>query len=224
MKILVVDIGGNNVKILATGQAAPRKLRSGPKLTPAAMVRGVQALAPNWRYDAVAIGYPGVVRDDRPVAEPHNLGRGWVGFDYAAAFGRPVKMINDAAMQALGCDEGRKMLFLGLGTGLGAALVVNGSALPLELAHLPYRRKTFEGHLGEAARKRLGRREWRRRVHDAGRRLAAALLPDEVVLGGGNARLLGRLPEGWRKVDNDRAFAGGFRLWAQDATKTKGRP
>jgi polyphosphate glucokinase len=215
MKVLVIDIGGNHVKLLATGRHEPRKFRSGRRLTPAAMVEGAQQAAAGWAYDVVAIGYPGVVVDDRPVTEPHNLGRGWVGFDYAAAFGKPVKMINDAAMQALGAWRGDgKMLFLGLGTGLGSAMVVHGHVLPMELAHLPYRDSTFEGHVGALALERDGRPKWRRRVADVVRRLSAALVPDEVVIGGGNARLLRRLPEGCRTVDNAMAFAGGFRLWA----------
>lgn len=215
--VLVVDIGGTHVKILATGQAASRVMPSGRRLTAANMVAGVQALARGWAYDAVAIGFPGVVRDDRPATEPHNLGRGWVGYDYAAAFGLPVRMINDAAMQALGSYERGKMLFLGLGTGLGSALVVRGEVLPMELAHLPYRRSTFEDHVGAAALARLGARKWRERVVDVARRLEAALVPDELVLGGGNARLLGELPPNWRTVDNRRAFDGGLRLWRPPA-------
>jgi polyphosphate glucokinase len=215
MKVLVIDIGGQNVKLLATGRHEPRRFRSGRRLTPAAMVEGARQTAAGWAWDVVAIGYPGVVVDDRPVTEPHNLGRGWVGFDFEAAFGKPVKMINDAAMQALGAWRGEgKMLFLGLGTGLGSALVVHGHVLPMELAHLPYRDSTFEGHVGAAALERDGRRKWRRRVVDVVRRLAAALVPDEVVIGGGNARLLGALPAGCRTVDNAMAFVGGYRLWA----------
>lgn len=220
-KVLVVDIGGTHIKILATGQSVPRVLSSGRRMTAANMARGVRALAQDWTYDTVAIGFPGVVRDDRPATEPHNLGRGWVGFDYAAAFGVPVRMINDAAMQALGSYERGKMLFLGLGTGLGSALVVAGDVLPLELAHLPYRRSTFEDHVGAAALERLGPRKWRERVADVARRLEAALVPDEVVLGGGNARLLGQLPPNWRTVDNGRAFDGGFRLWQPPAGKAR---
>lgn len=212
-KVLVVDVGGSNVKVLASGQAEPRRMRSGRTLTAAAMVEGVKTLAAGWDYDVVSIGYPGVVRDDRPVTEPRNLAPGWVGFDYAGAFGKPVRIVNDAAMQALGSYVRDKMLFLGLGTGLGSALVVRGLLLPMELAHLPYRRSTFEGHVGAAALRRLGRKEWRKRVADVAHRLAAALVPDELVLGGGNARLLRELPPGCRVVDNSRAFAGGFRLW-----------
>lgn len=215
MTVLVVDIGGSNVKILASGQTERRRMPSGCKLTPAALVEGVRSLAADWHYDALAIGYPGVVRDDRPATEPHNLGSGWVGFDFAAVFGKPVRMINDAAMQALGAYDRGKMLFLGLGTGLGSALVVHGHVLPMELAHLPYRDATFEDYVGERARLRDGTRKWRRRVLDVAQRLAAALVPDEVVIGGGNAKRLTGLPPGWRSVDNSMAFAGGFRLWAQ---------
>lgn len=212
-RVLVIDVGGTNVKILVSGEPEPRHLPSGPTMTAAMMTESVKALARGWEFDAVAIGFPGVVHNDRPIAEPHNLGPGWVDLDYAAAFGRPVKMINDAAMQALGSYEQGKMLFLGLGTGLGSALVVHGEVLPMELAHLPYRHRTFEQHVGDAALKRLGVKEWRRRVADVVRRLTAALVPDEVVLGGGNARHLDALPEGCRRVDNSRAFEGGLRLW-----------
>ena len=213
MKILVIDVGGTHVKLFASGHAEPRVLPSGPGMTAAAMAAGVKELAAGWACDAVAIGYPGVVRNDVPVTEPHNLAPGWVGFDYAAAFGKPVKMINDAAMQALGAYERGKMLFLGLGTGLGSALVADGLLLPMELAHLPYRRGSFEQHVGAAALRRLGKKKWMARVLDAAQRLADALLPDEVVLGGGNARLFDELPAGWRRVDNSRAFEGGLRLW-----------
>lgn len=219
MKILVIDVGGTNVKILASGQTERRRMPSGTTLTPAAMVEAVQQLAAGWDCDGVSIGYPGVVRDHQPVTEPHNLARGWVGFDYAAAFGKPVRMINDAAMQALGSYEREKMLFLGLGTGLGSAMVVRGLVLPMELAHLPYRHSTFEDHVGARALQRLGPKKWRQRVVDVAQRLAAALVPDELVLGGGNAKLLGDLPPGCRVVSNANAFTGGFRLW-QDTTAT----
>ena len=181
------------------------------------MVEGVKALSGDWPYDVVAIGYPGVVRDGRITTEPHNLGSGWVGFDFTAAFGKPVKLINDAAMQALGSHQRGKMLFLGLGTGLGSALVVRGLVLGMELAHLPYRRSSFEDHVGARGLQRLGRKKWRERVIDVTQRLQAALLPDEVVLGGGNSRLLDNLPAGWRTVANTNAFIGGFRLWGGPA-------
>jgi polyphosphate glucokinase len=219
MKVLAIDIGGTTVKILASGQTERRRMPSGPTLTPAVMVEGAKQLAAGWDYDVLAIGYPGVVRQDRPVTEPHNLARGWVGFDFAAAFGMPVRMINDAAMQALGSYECEKMLFLGLGTGLGSAMVVRGLVLPMELAHLPYRGRTFEHHVGARALQRLGRKKWRERVVDVAQRLAAALVPDELVLGGGNAKLLGALPAGCRAVGNASAFVGGFRLW-EGATPT----
>lgn len=223
MKVLAIDIGGSNVKILASGQTERRRLPSGKTLTPAVMVEGVKSLAEGWDYDVLSIGYPGVVRDGRPATEPHNLGRGWAGFDFEAAFGKPVKIINDAAMQALGSYEREKMLFLGLGTGLGSALVVRGLVLPMELAHLPYRRSTFEDHVGAAALQRLGRKKWRERVIDVAQRLQAALVPDELVLGGGNAKQLGKLPDGWRVVDNTNAFVGGFRLWETQPKTLPGR-
>jgi len=219
MNVLVIDVGGTNVKILATGQTDVRKLSSGPMMTAEAMAEGVRQLAQGWRYEAVAIGYPGVVVRDRPVTEPHNLGPGWVNFDYRAAFGCPVKVINDAAMQALGSFRHGKLLFLGLGTGLGSTLVVDGIVVPMELAHLPYRDATFEDYVGERALLRDGKRKWRRRVADVVKRLAAALVPDDVVIGGGNVRLLESLPPGCRAGDNANAFAGGFRLWAPSANK-----
>jgi len=215
MQVLVIDVGGSHVKIRATGEPEERKFDSGPDMTAAQMAEGVKTLAAGWAYDAVAIGYPGVVNNDQPATEPHNLGRGWVGFDYRGAFaGKPVKIINDAAMQALGSYQRGKLLFLGLGTGLGSAMIVDGVVLPMELAHLPYRKHSFEYYVGEDALERLGRRKWRRRVFDVVERLCAALLPDEVVIGGGNVRHLNELPPRCRAGDNANAFAGGFRLWA----------
>jgi polyphosphate glucokinase len=215
MKVLVIDVGGTHVKILASGQTEERRVDSGPTMSAAQMVREVRALAKGWAFDAVSIGYPGAVRQGVPVAEPHNLGQGWVGFDYAGAFGCPVKIVNDAAMQALGSfdKDKRTLLFLGLGTGLGTTLVVDGILVPMELAHLPYRDSTFEDHVGEQALRRDGRKKWRKRVVDVLERLQAALLPDDVVLGGGNVRLLKTLPPGCRAGDNANAFIGGFRLW-----------
>lgn len=213
MNVLVVDVGGTHVKILATGRDAPRKVASGPTLTPNQMVSSVQKLAGNWKYDAVSIGYPGVVLRGRPVAEPRNLGHGWVDFDFETAFGRPVKVINDAAMQALGSYKGGKMLFLGLGTGLGSTLIVDGVVAPMELGHLPYKKGTFEDYVGLRGLERRGRKKWRRDVADVVTRLMAALEPDEVVLGGGNVRHLDELPRGCRAGDNADAFVGGFRLW-----------
>ena len=215
MNVLVVDVGGTNVKILATGQEERRKLPSGPELTPERMVAGIRQLAEGWPYEAVSIGYPGPVRRGRIVSEPHNLGRGWVGFDFEAAFGFPVKVINDAAMQALGGYERGKMLFLGLGTGLGSALIVEGMVVPLELAHLPFEKGTFEDYVGLRGLERWGKKEWRRYVADVVARLIAAILPDEVVLGGGNVKELKELPPGCRAITNNAAFVGGFRLWEE---------
>jgi polyphosphate glucokinase len=213
MNVLVIDIGGEHVKALATGQSTPEKFVSGPTLTPEQMVEGVKGMTKDWTYEAVSIGYPGPVRDNQPVAEPHNLAPGWVAFDFAAAFGLPVKMINDAAMQALGGYNGGKLLFLGFGTGLGSTMIVDGIVVPMELAHLPYREATFEDYVGARGLDRLGKKKWRKRVTDVIARLKAAFEPDDVVLGGGNAEKLEELPAGCRKGDNANAFAGGFRLW-----------
>jgi len=214
MNVLVVDVGGHKVKILVTGQEKPREFPSGPDLTAEQMVAGVKKLAEGWTYDVVAIGYPGPVLHGRPVAEPCNLGRGWVGFDYQAAFGRPVKVVNDAAMQALGSYQGGKMLFLGLGTGLGTAMIVDGIVEPMELGHLPYKKATYEDYLGLRGVKRLGKEKWRKHVADVVGLLKAALEPDYVVIGGGNVKKLTDLPPGARAGDNANAFLGGFRLWA----------
>jgi polyphosphate glucokinase len=213
MNVLVVDIGGTHVKVLATGQKQSREFLSGPKLTPRQMVAGVKKLASDWKYNAISIGYPGVVMGNRPVADPYNLGQGWAGFDFEAAFTRPVKVINDAAMQALGSYKHGKMLFLGLGTGLGSAMVADGIVEPMELGHLPYRRRTFEDYVGIAGRARLGQRKWEQAVKDVIARLIAALEPEEVVLGGGNVKNLKKLPPGCRAGDNSNAFVGGFRVW-----------
>ena len=222
MNVLAIDIGGTNVKILATGQDEPRKFPSGPKLTPKEMVAGVRKLARGWKYDAVSIGYPGLVILGRPVSEPRNLGKGWVGFDYRAAFGKPVKLINDAAMQALGSYKGTgKMLFLGLGTGLGSTLIADGIVEPMELAHLPYRKGTYEDYVGLRGLEKRGKKKWRRHVEDVVARLSAALEPDDVVLGGGNARKLKDLPPGSRLGDNANAFLGGFRLWEDEKGKAR---
>lgn len=214
-RILVVDIGGSHVKILATGHREPRKLVSGPTMTPRQMVAGVEKLVRGWKYDVVSIGYPGLVLHGRPVAEPHNLGRGWVRFDYRAAFGRPVRMINDAAMQALGSYRGGRMLFLGLGTGLGSALIADGVVEPMELGHLPYKKGTYEDYVGQRGLDKRGKKKWRRHVADVVAGFVAALEPDDVVLGGGNVRKLKELPPGCRAGDNANAFVGGFRLWAK---------
>jgi polyphosphate glucokinase len=221
MKVLVVDVGGTSVKILATGQAEPRKFESGPTMTPRQMAAGVKSLASGWKYDRVSIGYPGVVKHNQPVTEPYNLARGWVKFDYAAAFGCPVRVINDAAMQALGSYKGGSMLFLGLGTGLGTTLVVDGMVVPMELAHLPYKKATFEDYVGVRALERMGKRKWRGQVGDVVARLIAAFRPDEVVLGGGNSKQLKELPPGCRLGANENAFAGGFRLWQMSKMRSK---
>jgi polyphosphate glucokinase len=213
VRVLVVDIGGTGVKILASGQTQRRKFPSGKTLTPDRMVAGVKRLAKGWEYDVVSIGYPGPVREGRPAVEPHNLARGWVGFDFPAAFGCPVKMVNDAAMQALGSYRRGTMLFLGLGTGLGAALVVEGTVVPLELGHLSIGKKTFEDEIGLRGLEKLGRKKWQKCVEAATERFVSALLLDDVVLGGGNAKKLTRLPMGCRMGDNANAFLGGFRLW-----------
>jgi polyphosphate glucokinase len=213
MNVLVIDVGGNHVKLLATGQDAPRRFLSGPALTAEQMVAGVGQAAAGWDYEAVSVGYPGPVLHGRPLSDPIHLGPGWVGFDFAAAFGRPVKVVNDAAMQALGSYEGGKMLFLGLGTGLGSAVIADGVIEPMELAHLPYRKATFEDYVGIRGLKRLGKKKWRRAVFDVVARLTAALEPDYVVLGGGNAKRLKELPPQCRAGDNANAFLGGFRLW-----------
>jgi polyphosphate glucokinase len=212
-KVLTVDVGGSHVKLLASGESQPRRFDSSPALTAQEMVDGVAALAADLAYDAVSVGVPAVVKGGRVVAEPVNLGGGWVGFDFERAFGKPTKVVNDAAMQALGSYEGGKMLFLGLGTGLGSTLVVEGIVVPMELGHLPFRKATFEDYVGERGRRQLGKKKWRGVVLDAVERLTAALEPDYVVLGGGNAKRLGELPPDLRLGGNDEAFAGGFRLW-----------
>ena len=183
------------------------------------MVEKVRSLAEGWDFDVVSIGYPGPVRDGAPSGEPPNLAAGWVGFDFAGAFGKPVRLVNDAAMQALGSYDQGKMLFLGLGTGLGSTLIVDGAVVAMELGHLPYRKATFEDYVGERGQQRYGLRRWRKRVADVVARLQAALLPDEVVLGGGNVRALKELPPGCRAGDNNNAFAGGFRLWPEAARR-----
>lgn len=214
MKILVIDVGGTNVKMLATGHRRVRKFPSGPRLTALQMAEGVLAATADWDYEAVSIGYPGPVAGDRPLLEPNNLGPGWVDFDFQRAFRKPVRLINDAAMQALGSYEGGRMLFLGLGTGLGSALVFDGVIAPLELAHLPYRKgKTYEEYIGVHGLMRLGRKKWTRVVADVVARLQAAMVADSVVLGGGNAKKLKQVPTGAHVGQNTNAFIGGFRLW-----------
>ncbi len=213
MNILTVDVGGTSVKILASGQTEPRKFPSGRKMTPEQMVTGIKELAVDWKYDVVSIGYPGRVHKGRIVAEPHNLAPGWREFDFEAAFACPVKIMNDAAMQALGSYQGGLLLFIGLGTGLGSALVADGVVIPMELGHLSYRKGSFEDYVGVRALERLGKKKWRGHVEYALDRLVEALYPDDVVLGGGNAKKLKTLPPGCRLGDNAFAFVGGFRLW-----------
>jgi len=217
MKVMVIDVGGSHVKILATGEDEPRKFPSGPTLTAAKMVAGVKEIAGGWKYDAVTIGYPGPVLHNRPVHEPHNLAPSWVGFDFQQSFGRPVKVVNDAAMQALGSYKGGKMLFLGLGTGLGTTLIVDGIIEPMELGHLPYKDATYEDYAGNRGLDKLGKKKWRKNVAEVIELLVAALQPDDVVIGGGNVKKLGKLPTGCRAGDNANAFAGGFRLWEKAA-------
>lgn len=219
MKVLAIDIGGTSVKILVTGQKAPRKFPSGPKMTPRQMVAGVRELAKDWEYDAVSIGYPGLVVKGRIAKEPHNLAMGWTRFNFNTAFKRPVRIINDAAMQALGSYRRGTMLFLGFGTGLGSALVAEGVVVPMELAHLSYKKGTYEDYLGLRGLKRLGKRKWRKHVDYSVTRLISALHLDDVVLGGGNARKLTKLPKGCRSGHNGNAFLGGFRLWEEAGPK-----
>jgi len=213
LNVLVVDVGGTHVKILATGQKQHREFPSGPKLSAKQMVADVKKAANDWKYDAVSVGYPGVVINNRPLAEPWNLGPGWRGYNFENEFKCPVKVVNDAAMQALGSYKGGKMLFLGLGTGLGSAMIVDGILEPMELGHLPYRRRTFEDYLGVSGRARLGNKKWEQAVRDVVARLIAAFEPEDVVLGGGNVENLKELPPGCRAGDNANAFLGGFRLW-----------
>ncbi|HEY6364275.1 MAG TPA: ROK family protein [Candidatus Binatia bacterium] len=221
MNVLVIDVGGTNVKILATGQDESRTFPSGLTLTPKQMVAGVKKLARDWKYEVVSIGYPGMVVRNRPLAEPHNLGRGWMGFDFGAAFKHPVKVVNDAAMQALGSYKGGKMLFLGLGTGLGSTMICDGIIEPMELAHLPYKKGTYEDYVGERGLEKRGKKKWRRHVEDVVELLVAALEPDDVVLGGGNVKKLKKLPKGCRAGDNANAFLGGFRLWEKAGNQSR---
>ena len=213
MNILVIDVGGTHVKILVSGEKEKREIDSGPGLTARQMVSSVKKLADGWEYDVVSIGYPGPVVHDRPMAEPHNLGKGWMGFNFAAAFKLPTKVINDAAMQALGSYRGGKMLFLGLGTGLGSTMIVDGIVEPMELGHLPYKKRTYEDYVGARALEEFGKKAWRKHVEDVVEYLDAALQPNDVVLGGGNAKRLKELPQLCRLGDNANAFKGGFRMW-----------
>jgi len=211
--ILVVDVGGSHVKALLSGETQKRKFPSGPNLTAREMVDGALRLAGGWSFDRVSVGMPMPVHDGKPVAEPVNLGTGWVDFDYEGAFGVPTRIINDAAMQAIGSYEGGRMLFLGLGTGLGSTLIADGVVEPLELGHLPYKKKTYEDYVSERALKRVGKKKWRKEVFETVAHLAAALEPEYIVLGGGGTDELDELPPNCRRGDNENAFVGGFRLW-----------
>jgi predicted NBD/HSP70 family sugar kinase len=224
MSVLAIDIGGTNIKILATGQKEPRKFPSGEKMTPKQMVAGVKRLAGDWQYDVVSIGYPGIVKEGRLVTEPNNLAPGWVGFDFERAFRRPVKLMNDAAMQALGSYQGGVMLFLGLGTGLGSALVVNRIVVPMELGRLSYKDGSIEDYLGRQGLKRLGRKTWERLLAAVAMRLSAAIHLDDLVVGGGNAKKLTYLPTGCRVGSNANAFVGGFRMWKEEERRRAAAP
>jgi predicted NBD/HSP70 family sugar kinase len=211
---LVIDIGGTNVKAKIEGPEERRKLPSGPEMTPQMMVDGIIEMTKDWHYDVISIGFPGVIKHGLIQTEPKNLGDGWVGFDFSKAFGKPVKILNDAAMQALGSYDGSGvLLFLGLGTGLGTAIIVDGTVLPMELAHLSYKKGTFEDYLGLRGLNRLGPEKWEKHVHSVVERFADALLPDDIVLGGGNSKLLKTTPPGCRLGNNHLAFDGGFKLW-----------
>ncbi len=225
MKVLVVDVGGTNVKILATGQKESRRFPSGPAMTPMEMVAGIKKLAEGWKYDVISVGYPGRILKGRIAADPHNLAPGWIGFNFEAAFGCPVKLVNDAAMQALGSYRSGTLLFLGFGTGLGSALVVNGTVVPMELGHLSYKKATYEDYVGARGLKRLGKKKWRKHVKFGVDRMIDVLNCDDVVLGGGNVKKLKELPQGCRAGDNVNAFLGGFRLWENaDGQRPSTRP
>jgi polyphosphate glucokinase len=214
--VLAVDVGGSHVKALASNQTERRRFASSPKLTAQDMVDGTLEAVADWEWDVVSIGIPAPIRNNRPSSEPPNLGTGWVKFDYEAAFGKPTKIVNDAAMQAIGSYRGGRMLFLGLGTGLGSTLIVDGTIVALEAGHLPYRRKTFEDYVGEAYLRQHGKKRWRKAVFETVALLAAATQPDEIVLGGGGGKGLDELPPGCRRGANENAFLGGFRLWDPD--------
>lgn len=224
MRVLAIDIGGTNVKVLATGEIEARRFPSGPKLTPRKMVGEVRKLTGDWKYDVISIGYPGRVVEDHPITEPRNLAHGWVGFDFAKAFGRPVRVINDAAMQALGSYNGGTMLFLGLGTGLGSAMIIRDHIVPMELGALSFRKGTIEECLGTRGMKKLGKKEWGKILDMLVGRFRTALLLDDIVIGGGNAKKLKAVPRGCRLGSNARAFVGGFRLWEPAEHRTPPSP
>jgi predicted NBD/HSP70 family sugar kinase len=216
-KVLVIDVGGTNIKLLATGQNEPRRYPSGLSMTPQKMVRLVKKSVSDWKFDCISLGYPGPIINGHPLREPHNLGRGWVGFNFQKAFSCPLKILNDAAMQAVGSYEGGRMLFLGLGTGLGSAMIVDGILQPMELAHLGYKNgKSYEDYLGLRGLERMGKKKWRRYVAKIAKSLKTALDADYVVLGGGNSKKLKKLPQGARFGNNENAFLGGFRLWQKN--------
>lgn len=224
LSVLVVDIGGTHIKILASGEPEPRKFPSGPDMPPKEIIAGVKELAKDWKYDVVSIGYPGPVLHNKPRTDPFNLAPGWMKFDFEGAFKCPYKLINDASMQALGSYRGGKLLFLGLGTGLGSAMVVDGIVVPMELGHLPYRKGTYEDYAGLRGIEKRGKEKWEHHVKEIVAYLTAALLPEDVVLGGGNVKKLKELPPGCRVGDNANAFLGGFRLWEQPAYQTASLP
>lgn len=212
--VLAIDIGGSHVKIRCSTSKEERRIDSGPDLTAKAMVDGIMALASGWDYDVVSIGYPGVVKNNRILKEPVHLGSGWADFDFAESFGKPVKVVNDALMQAIGSYEGGRMLFLGLGTGLGTALIVDNVCHPLEIGHLPFsKKKSFEDRVSEAARENDGKKKWRKKVREVAERFGVTLLPDYIVIGGGNVKHLDEMPPHCLRGDNTRAFIGGFRIW-----------
>jgi polyphosphate glucokinase len=222
-KVLVIDVGGTHVKLLMTGQKKPTMIDSGPDMTASKVASLVKQATRGWKYDCVSMGYPGPVINGHPLREPHNLGGGWMGFDFRKALGCPVKMINDASMQALGSYKGGRMLFLGLGTGLGSAMIVDGVLEPMELAHLSYKHgKTYEDFLGIRGLEKLGKKKWRKQVFKIVEKLKTALEADYVVLGGGNVKKLKKLPPGARMGSNENAFVGGFRMW-QNASGSTGK-
>jgi len=222
--VLAVDVGGSHVKALTSKESERRRFKSGPELTAEQMVAGVLKAVDGWSWDVASVGIPTPVRGGKVVAEPINLGEGWVGFDFEGALGKPTKVVNDATMQAVGSYEGGRMLFLGLGTGLGSTMITDGVIEPLELGHLPFRKKTFEDYVSEHALEKYGKKKWTEAVFETVQQLAAAMEPDYVVLGGGGAEELDELPPGCRLGDNQNAFLGGFRLWDPDWLQHLGTP
>ncbi len=220
--VLAIDLGGSHVKVHLSTGGEKRAVVSGPDMSPDKMVKAVREMAEGWNYDVIGMGYPGPVSDNKPSLDPHNLAAGWKGYDFEKAFGKPLKLVNDALMQAIGSYEGGRMLFLGLGTGLGAAMVADSVCLPMELAHLPYRKKkTFEDYVGLRGLEADGKAKWRKSVADVAERLWAALQPDYIVIGGGNVDKIKDMPENCRRGDNENAFKGGFRIWQDSALKLR---